>query len=203
MSEDGLIYNEYGARQPTAEYEGELPLSLYTNGANILITDANGVEIVPFMPQDFTEEPGVEMVPSMAKSLKRYYEEPEKLVAAEADYFEGRLVYGDDEGEEEMWFTPGELSPESTSDEESRTEQIQFILVVDNEVPWPDDIETKPDHEVRIEDSEGNCWYQMRTAECDATYTETPDEAVENASDLIENIRLAYEHPEAFARHHE
>jgi hypothetical protein len=203
MGSENLTYSEYGARQPSEDYEGELPLTLSTEGGNVLVTDANGVEIVPFTPLDFEEGPGVEMVPAMTRVLKKYYEDPESLIDAESDHLEGRLVYGDSEGEEDYWFDPASLPSDPAVDDEIVDRYVPFSVVVDDNAEWPDDVETKPDHEIRIEDADGDSWYRIETAACDAMYTETTKVAKENAADLIEAVRLAYERPAVFIARHQ
>lgn len=203
MGSENLTFSEYGARQPNEDYEGELPLSIYTEGGNVLVTDANGVEIVPFTPLDYEEGPGVEIVPSMVRVLKKYYENPESLINAESGHFEGRFVYGEGEGEEDYWFEPASIPSEPTVEDEIVGQYAPFSVVVDDNAEWPDDVETKPDHEVRIEDAKGDSWYRIETAACDAMYTETTEIAKKNAADLIEAVRLAYERPAVFIARHQ
>lgn len=203
MDSENLTYNEYGARQPNEDYEGELPLSLYTEGANVLVTDANGVEIVPFTPLDFEEGPGVEMVLAMTRVLKKYYEDPESLLNTESGHLEGRLVYGGDEGEEDYWFDPVPLPSKPVVNDRRVDCHVPFSVVVDDNAEWPDDVETKPDHEIRIKDADGDSWYCIKTAACDAMYTEITKVAKENAADLIEAVRLAYEQPAVFIARHQ
>jgi hypothetical protein len=152
---------------------------------------------------DYEEGPGVEMVPSMIRVLRKYYEDPESLINAESGHLEGRLVYGDGEGEEDLWFTPESLSSNPVVDNEIVDRYAPFSVVVDDEAEWPDTVEAKPDHEVRIKDADGDSWYRIETAACDAMYTETTRDANENAADLIEAVRLAYERPAVFIARHQ
>ena len=138
------------------------------------------------------------MVPSIVRVLKKYYEDQESLINAESDYLEGRLVYGDGEGEEDYWFDPVTLPSEPVVDDEVADRYVPFSVVVDDDADWPNNVETKPDHEVRIEDADGDSWYSIETAACDAMYTKTTKAAKENGAELIEAVRLAYERPTVF-----
>ena len=112
------------------------------------------------------------------------------------------MVYGDGDGEEDIWFQPDVPPPGQAVDGDTVDSFAPFELVVDDDSAWPDDMETKPDHESRIEDVDGYCWYRTKTAACDALYTETVEVAVANIGDFIEGARLAYERPGVFIGHH-
>lgn len=174
------------------------PLTLLTGNAHALIYESNGVEIAPWYRKDWgLEGPGVENFPNYVKSLIQYYERPEELWEQEKDYMEGRPVYGKN-GNSEPWFDTETLPSEPTADQSQVDQHQPFSVIVDTDASFPDDEFEVPEHEVRIEDSNGEIWYRIGAQEYDAYYREDKEKAPEAVAEFTTALRLVYEKPEVF-----
>lgn len=176
------------------EPEG-LPLTLFTGNGNAVIHESNGYEIVLWLRRDWGfEGPGVENFPNYVKSLIKYYEQPEDLLKQETP-LEHRPRYS---SQNDIPFEVEPLPSEPVADQSQVDEHRPFSVTIDTEAPFPDDQQVPPDHEVRIEDGQGNVWHRVRTEECDAFYQENEGDAPEAVAQFTMALRLMYEKPRVF-----